>query len=253
MLSPAITRIIRRLKILASERQIALAIERIETARRPSGSRTRKNSHGLTVADYGFHNVLDIDRASKSQIAGAVIFKGSNNRVRVGAGCQATNLHIELGSDCRVLIDGNCRLSDLFVYAAQHSMAEIGQATTFEENVRLLLHEPGRIMIGKDCMFANHIDMTISDMHSIVSEFGVRVNPASDIMLEDHVWIGVRAMVLKGSRIGHGAIIGACSVVTGTITKKCAAAGVPARVVREGVTWRRELLPSSPEASLSLI
>lgn len=51
-----------------------------------------------------------------------------------------------------------------------------------------------------------------------------------------NVWIGARVTVLKGVRIGDGAIVGAGSVVNQDIPSQAIAVGVPARVVR----WRFE-------------
>jgi acetyltransferase-like isoleucine patch superfamily enzyme len=51
-----------------------------------------------------------------------------------------------------------------------------------------------------------------------------------------NVWIGARVTVLKGVRVGDGAIIGAGSVVTRDVPSQAIAAGVPAAVVR----WRFE-------------
>ncbi len=47
-----------------------------------------------------------------------------------------------------------------------------------------------------------------------------------------NVWIGMRAIVLKGATIGDGAVIAAGSVVTGDIPGNVLAGGVPARVIR---------------------
>lgn len=52
------------------------------------------------------------------------------------------------------------------------------------------------------------------------------------IIIEDGVWIGANATILKGSKIGRGSIIGANAVVSGEIPPMCIAAGNPARVVR---------------------
>lgn len=59
------------------------------------------------------------------------------------------------------------------------------------------------------------------------------------IRIGNGVWIGCRATILKGVRIGDGAIVGAGSVVSADVPANCIVAGNPARVVRRGVTWRR--------------
>nr|WP_247877017.1 hypothetical protein [Azospirillum brasilense] len=81
-------------------------------------------------------------------------------------------------------------------------------------------------------------------MHSIIDcASGQRINPARDIIISKKVWIGFRSIVLKGAQIGEGSIIGASAIVSGNIPAYCSAAGNPARVIREGVTWDKALLP----------
>ena len=53
-----------------------------------------------------------------------------------------------------------------------------------------------------------------------------------DISIGSDVWIGARAMVLSGTTIGHGCVIGAGSVVAGDLPPYSIAAGNPCRVVR---------------------
>ena len=53
-----------------------------------------------------------------------------------------------------------------------------------------------------------------------------------DIVLEDDVWIGYRATVLSGVRIGQGAVVAAGSVVTQDVPAYAIVGGVPAKVLR---------------------
>jgi maltose O-acetyltransferase len=55
--------------------------------------------------------------------------------------------------------------------------------------------------------------------------------PASPIVVEDDVWIGFNATILKGVTIGQGAVIGAASVVTKDVAAYAIVVGSPARVV----------------------
>ena len=52
-------------------------------------------------------------------------------------------------------------------------------------------------------------------------------------ILEDDVWIGARVMILKGVRVGRGAVIAAGAVVTRDVPPYTVVAGVPARRIRE--------------------
>ncbi len=53
-----------------------------------------------------------------------------------------------------------------------------------------------------------------------------------DIVVEDDVWIGARAIILKGVTIGKGSIVGAGAVVTKTIPPYSIVGGIPAKVLR---------------------
>ena len=53
----------------------------------------------------------------------------------------------------------------------------------------------------------------------------------TEIVIGDNVWIGARATVLGGARIGEGAVIGALSVVDFEVPRFSIVAGNPARVV----------------------
>lgn len=53
------------------------------------------------------------------------------------------------------------------------------------------------------------------------------------VLIEDHVWIGTRALILPGVTLGEGCVIGAGSVVTKSIPPYTIAVGNPAKVIKE--------------------
>ena len=55
------------------------------------------------------------------------------------------------------------------------------------------------------------------------------------IDIGDDVWIGANSVLLDGARIGDGAVVGAGSLVRGSLPPFCIAHGAPARVTG----WRR--------------
>jgi acetyltransferase-like isoleucine patch superfamily enzyme len=57
---------------------------------------------------------------------------------------------------------------------------------------------------------------------------GVAVSP---IVIEDKVWIGFNSVILKGVRVGEGAIVGAGSVVTRDVEPFTIVGGNPATVI----------------------
>lgn len=54
---------------------------------------------------------------------------------------------------------------------------------------------------------------------------------SKDVVIEEDVWIGANVTILPGVKIGRGAIVGACSLVTKNIPPYALAVGNPARIV----------------------
>jgi galactoside O-acetyltransferase len=53
------------------------------------------------------------------------------------------------------------------------------------------------------------------------------------VLISDKVWVGFGASILKGVRIGEGAVIAANSVVTRDVRPYTVVAGNPAKTIRE--------------------
>lgn len=51
------------------------------------------------------------------------------------------------------------------------------------------------------------------------------------VAIEDHVWIGTRAMIMPGVTVGRGAVVAAGSVVTKDVSPLTIVAGVPAKPI----------------------
>jgi len=63
------------------------------------------------------------------------------------------------------------------------------------------------------------------------SSFSMDQVSMAPVVIEDDVWIGVNAMILKGVTIGRGAVIGAGSVITKDVPPFAIMAGNPGRQV----------------------
>lgn len=59
-----------------------------------------------------------------------------------------------------------------------------------------------------------------------------RAGKNAPIVIEDNVWIGANATILKGVTIGRNSLIGAGSVVVKSIPENVIAAGNPCRVIK---------------------
>lgn len=90
--------------------------------------------------------------------------------------------------------------------------------------------------IGEDCVIARDVIIRDYDGHTIEQE-EYKIN--KPITIGNHVWIGNRAMILKGVTIGDGAIISAGAIVTKDIPPHSIAAGIPAKVIKENINWKK--------------
>ena len=102
------------------------------------------------------------------------------------------------------------------------------------ENVQITVGDV--VEIGSDFTCGRDVVIRSFDGHTICQE-GYKIS--EPIKIGNHVWIGQGATVLKGVTIGDGAIIAAGAVVTKDVPAGCIAAGVPAKVVKEGIHWTK--------------
>jgi acetyltransferase-like isoleucine patch superfamily enzyme len=96
-----------------------------------------------------------------------------------------------------------------------------------------------RIDIGDDTVIGPGFYLIAGDHEFAIPGIPFRGAPKGrnePIRIGHNVWIGARAIVLKGVTIGDGAIIAAGSVVTRDVESYAIVAGTPARFLR----WRFE-------------
>jgi maltose O-acetyltransferase len=131
---------------------------------------------------------------------------------------------IKIGDKVRI----EARTIPVEMVAWRDALLHVGDGTFINYGVSLSAHR--EVSIGANCMIGNYVVIMDSDYHDLSDHR--RPGEAAPIVIEDNVWLGVRATILKGVRIGRGSVIGAGSVVTTDIPPFSVAFGVPARVVR---------------------
>lgn len=114
----------------------------------------------------------------------------------------------------------------------------IGKETKANGFLFANLAEPeSEIFIGSGCLFAS-VKLRPSDSHQIIDlSTNERINPPEPIKIGDHVWIADDCVVLGGAEIGSGSIVGIRSMVNARLPENCLAVGIPARPIKENVTW----------------
>jgi acetyltransferase-like isoleucine patch superfamily enzyme len=87
--------------------------------------------------------------------------------------------------------------------------------------------------------------MNTSDFHSIIDKnTNLRINIPQNIIIEDDVWIGFNARINKGAVIGKDSVVATAAIVPGkNFPSNVILAGIPAKIIKENITWCREKLP----------
>lgn len=135
-------------------------------------------------------------------------FKSVGKKVYIGTGCSFTYKTISIGDD-----------------------VSIGQGCHFHS-------AHGEIIIGNHVMFGpgvhihggNHV---FDQVGVYMKEINVKtIGDDGLIIIEDDCWIGAKAIILKGVKIGRGSIIGAGSIVTKDVPPYSIYSGVPMKRIR---------------------
>lgn len=123
----------------------------------------------------------------------------------------------------------------------------IVESCSFEVGVRLEVYRGATLFIGKGTYLNRNVHTVVAQ--SVVIGRGVNVgwdvvimdtdlhghsgHPArtKPVTIEDDVWIGCRALILKGVHIGRGAIIGAGAIVTKDVPPLAVVASPSASVI----------------------
>jgi len=124
-------------------------------------------------------------------------------------------------------------------------------------NRRLKTRIGARSVINRGCCIDVRTGLTIVDDVSISPEVAILTTQhdlndpnfalqGRRVVIEDHVWIGMRALVLPGVTIGRGAVIAAGAVVTKDVAPLDIVAGIPARPVGRRTLDPQYRLPDPP-------
>lgn len=173
-------------------------------------------------------------------------FYGTGNEIILGGEkvSYIRNFRIEVhGSNNKILIEGGVGAKDLTIYCAdQGCIVHVKEDTQISGKTELATMEGTKIEVGRDCLFSANITLRAGDSHSVVdAETGKRINKSRNITIGEHVWIGNSVIITKGAQIGPHSVIATGSVVTGkTFPDNCAIGGNPAKVVKEGISWKAE-------------
>lgn len=163
---------------------------------------------GMIKFGFGEVGIFD-NKKSRSiwELNGTIVFKGKCN---IGHGSK-----ISVGKNAKLTLGNN------FAVSAESSIVSFLEIT-----------------FGSNCLLSWDILIMDTDFHKIKDNSNTVINNPKPVIIGDNVWIGCRSLILKGSEIPNGCIIGANSVVSKKLdNERSLYVGNPCKLVKEDVLW----------------
>ncbi len=105
----------------------------------------------------------------------------------------------------------------------------IAPGASLSMSATLIAGERGGIIVGNNSLIAFKTLLLARDMDGSVRP----------IRIGENCFIGGGSIILPGVTVGDGSIVGAGAVVFDDVPERCAVAGNPAKVIREGIATGR--------------
>lgn len=176
--------------------------------------------HNVQLNIIGNQNLIVLQKGGAIEKGTYIEISGDNNKITVESESILRDTWIEIyGNNCELSIGKNTIINkgSLFAIGEDHNSIEIGDG----------------------CQIARGVYCYASDMHTVIKE-GKKINVSKPIKIGNHVWIGSRSTVLKGTIIRDDVVVGAGSVVNGEYDRNQVVVGNPARIVNTNVNWTND-------------
>lgn len=124
------------------------------------------------------------------------------------------------------LIAKNCQFySGVRFEIGEDAVIRIGNGTYINRNTLLVADQ--LIEIGKNCKISWDVVIMDTDMHALTPHACIH----KPVIIDDNVWIGCRAVILKGVHVGKNAVVAAGAVVTKDVPAFSIFGGNPAKLI----------------------
>ena len=188
----------------------------------------RKNTKNLENKILCFKNTrLMIDKTAKIENKGKVLIGTKENTK------SKQETRISMGNNAKMKIEGEFSIgygTDIRIF----NNAELKLGSGYFNGFAQIICAK-KISIGQNVVIARDVIIRDTDAHHLL---GQKHQMEKEVKIEDNVWIGTRAIIMKGVTIGEGSVIAAGAIVTKDVPPNTIVAGVPARVIKENVIWR---------------
>ncbi len=191
----------------------------------------------------------DIKSLKNNKIIGAENLALNNSEIRFGGegnilfcekGVKLVNSQLKFfGNNCVIYLCENKHDYILDVSVYNSSSFFMGKNNYINGVLHAVLSERKNIVIGSGNLFSFGIWIRTADPHLVYSaDTKKRINPSKSVYIGDHVWIGQGALVLKGTKLHSGCILGGGAVCAGKeVPSNTSWGGNPAKQLSSGIFW----------------
>ncbi len=169
------------------------------------------------------------------------LYNDDGSTIRIGLRAKCNNF---TGNPSQIFIGKKCDINGTLSVQAEGCI-KIGDYTTIRYDS--LIGAVDRIEIGNHVIISNNVRIYDNNNHPTDPQKRIEMCEAGfdsemwqwhysehrPVVIEDNVWIGEKAVILKGVKIGKGAVVGCNSVVTHDVDPYTIVAGNPAVRVKQ--------------------
>lgn len=148
--------------------------------------------------------------------------------------------NVKINALCRnsVLIGNNVTINANTMIDCTGVINELGEGLVIGDNVGIaqscFIQVRGLVVIGSNTIFGPNVSV-FSENHKFDDVDELIINQGTKrkgVSIGSNVWVGTRAVILDGVKVGNNAIIAAGAVVNKDVPDNAIVGGVPAKVIK---------------------